>query len=437
MNRPSPSIARGPELLGPAPMLSLTRTPRAARVLARVVAVGGLVLALGLGLAPWQQNVRGDGRVIAYAPLERQQEIEAPIGGRIVHWSVVEGDEVVAGQAIATISDNDPELITRLEGQRNAIAARAEATRTGMVVMEQQIETLGAVRESAVLSADAKISAAGQGVEAAEQDVRSAEAKALAASLNRDRIRELHGEGLASRRDLELAQMGHETAAAELREKLARRSASKADQRAAKADRAETSANRVASVHKARTELEKLRAELAKHQEDLLALETRLARQRTMEVTAPRAGRILRVVAKQGGDQVDTGEPLAVLVPTTEARAVELWLGGNDAPLVSRGRHVRLQFEGWPAVQFVGWPSVAVGTFGATVDFVDAAADERGMTRVVVVPDDPAHWPDGRYLRQGTRVHGWVLLNEVPLGFELWRQFNGFPPALLDPEEAK
>jgi hypothetical protein len=27
-------------------------------------------------------------------------------------------------------------------------------------------------------------------------------------------------------------------------------------------------------------------------------------------------------------------------------------------------------------------------------------------------------------------VKGWVLLDTVPLGFELWRQFNGFPPTV-------
>jgi membrane fusion protein, adhesin transport system len=381
---------------------------------------------------PWQQNVRGDGRVIAYAPLERQQAIEAPVPGRIVEWFVQEGDAVVAGQRVLTIADNDPELLTRLGGQQDAIIVRAEATRTALRVMEQQIESLTAVRESAVQSASAKIAAADEKLRAAEQDVQAARAKAVTASLNLERVAGLHAEGLASRRDLELAQMGHDTAQADLREKQAQKSAAKADLRAAKADRTETSASRVASVEKAQTELEKIRAELAKHEEDLLELQTRLARQQTMDVTAPRDGRILRVVAKQGGEQVKPGDLLAVIVPDTESRAVELWLHGNDAPLVSTGRHVRLQFEGWPAVQFVGWPSVAVGTFGATVAFVDAAADERGMTRVVVVPHDAQHWPEGRFLRQGTRVHGWVLLDQVPLGYELWRQYNGFPPALLD-----
>ena len=46
--------------------------------------------------------------------------------------------------------------------------------------------------------------------------------------------------------------------------------------------------------------------------------------------------------------------------------------------------------------------------------------------------DDP--WPDDRWLRQGTRAQGWVLLNEVPVWFELWRQLNGFPPAVAKNE---
>jgi hypothetical protein len=67
---------------------------------------------------------------------------------------------------------------------------------------------------------------------------------------------------------------------------------------------------------------------------------------------------------------------------------------------------------------------------------VDAADDGQGNFRVVVVPgmdatDEP--WPAPLYLRQGTRANGWVLLREVSVGFEIWRQMNGFPPALEKP----
>ena len=74
--------------------------------------------------------------------------------------------------------------------------------------------------------------------------------------------------------------------------------------------------------------------------------------------------------AAWSGD-VKAGERLVTLIPDTNDRAVELWVDGNDMPLLSEGRAVRLQFEGWPAVQFTGWPSVAVGTFGGRVALID------------------------------------------------------------------
>ena len=122
------------------------------------------------------------------------------------------------------------------------------------------------------------------------------------------------------------------------------------------------------------------------------------------------------------------GDVLAHFVPDTDDQAVELWIDGNDVNLIQPGAPVRLQFEGWPAVQFSGWPSVAVGTYGAKVAFVDSHDDGKGRFRVVIVPDGTQPWPSRTYLRQGTRATGWVLLGRVKLGYEVWRQFNGFPP---------
>mgnify|MGYP000552794339 CR=1 FL=1 len=46
-------------------------------------------------------------------------------------------------------------------------------------------------------------------------------------------------------------------------------------------------------------------------------------------------------------------------------------------------------------------------------------------------------WPENRWLRQGVRANGWVLLQRVPLWFEIWRQLNGFPPVVADGEPDK
>ncbi|MEZ4818402.1 MAG: RND transporter [Bdellovibrionota bacterium] len=177
-------------------------------------------------------------------------------------------------------------------------------------------------------------------------------------------------------------------------------------------------------------EYKKLLADEAKAAADLAKSEVKLSRQENQLVTAARDGTILRVVHGSGSIFVQEGEELAVFVPKASQPAVELFVPGNDLPLVYPGRHVRLQFEGWPAVQFSGWPSVAIGTFGGIVSVVDPSATFDGKFRVIIVPDGENTWPDSRYLRQGTRVYGWVLLDTVKLGYELWRQFNGFPPSM-------
>jgi len=164
---------------------------------------------------------------------------------------------------------------------------------------------------------------------------------------------------------------------------------------------------------------------------------TKLERQKTQLVAAPRKGYVRRVYAGATADFLDQGTPLIELVPQTERLAVELWVRGLDAPLITPGRKVRVQFEGWPAVQFAGWPSVAVGTFGGVVQFVDAQGDERGRFRVMVLPDpEDAPWPDEIYLRQGARANGWLLLETVSLGYEIWRNLNAFPPSVSAPEGA-
>ena len=77
----------------------------------------------------------------------------------------------------------------------------------------------------------------------------------------------------------------------------------------------------------------------------------------------------------------------------------------------------------------------AMSTFGGKVVLVDATSNAKGEFRVLIEPDpaaDDQPWPEGKYLRQGNRANGWVFLNRVTLGYELWRRLNGFPPAVAD-----
>jgi multidrug efflux pump subunit AcrA (membrane-fusion protein) len=164
---------------------------------------------------------------------------------------------------------------------------------------------------------------------------------------------------------------------------------------------------------------------------EISELDVRLSRQESQVVKSPFEGTLVRIIEPEGGSMVSAGATLATLVPSTQDRAVQIMISGIDLPLLEEGRKARLIFEGWPAVQFSGWPSIAVGSFGGEVQVIDAVDDGKGNYRVLIFPDpEDMPWPSTNYLRQGVRVNGWVLLDRVPLWWELWRKLNGFPKTI-------
>lgn len=444
------------------PALRLARASR----LARRVALGLLALlgvsVLAMLFVPWQQTVTGTGSVVAYAPLDRRQVIQAPITGRIDAWGedIRENTYVEKGDVILTLADIDPSLLGRLErqvamGQRQlewtrgrvtATEQQLEASRSVVEAYTDQLQAFHEVRDQVTAAADAYVLMAQNKLEAERQKLSAAQAARVQAEADNVRQQQLHEDGLASQLKAQTAQLKFRASDAKQKEAAANVAAAqeelKAKQRERDAKEREAQAkidSARAELRKARSEVSKLDAELAKAQEDvnkaekeLVDLEVKLSRQQSQVVTAPRDGRIMRLIANaERGAIVKQGDPLFELVPDAGQTAVQIWLDGNDAPLVQPGRRVRLQFEGWPAAQFSGWPSVAVGTFGGRVALVDPTDDGRGQFRAVVLPDpDEPPWPEAPYLRQGALANGWVLLDRVSLGYEIWRRMNGFPPAL-------
>jgi RND family efflux transporter MFP subunit len=169
-------------------------------------------------------------------------------------------------------------------------------------------------------------------------------------------------------------------------------------------------------------------AKLAEARAKLSRVDIGLNRQSVQTVRAPRDGRIQSVTNGAGGALVSAGDVLATIAPDKVLRVVELMVDGRDASLVRKGQAVRLHFEGWPAIQFSGWPSVAQGMFDGRVLSVDRSAQPSGLFRVLVepMPGKPA-WPNDAFVLLGSRVRGWIQMETVTIGYELWRQLNDFP----------
>lgn len=324
-------------------MLEIHDLPDVAKMLTRLVVIFFLFMLIFLIAIPWQQTADGSGKVMAYLPQDRVQNIHATVGGRIKKWFVKEGSFVKKGEPIMEIIDIDPNYMSRLKVEFDAVKSQYDAA---MAVVKT-------------------------------------------AKFDYDRQTDLYAKGISSRKDMEQAIIAYRNAQSEEAQALA----------------------------------------------TYTQMQSRFSRQESQLVSAPTDGTIVRLQVGTSSVVVNQGQVVAIFVPKSAQLSAQIFIRGRDLPLVYEGRKVRLQFEGWPAIQFSGWPSVAVGTFGGVVTFVDQTATPDGLFRAIVVPGKNDKWPHSRYIRQGTRVNGWILLNKVALGYELWRQFNGFPPSMDEAPE--
>jgi multidrug efflux pump subunit AcrA (membrane-fusion protein) len=434
---------------------------RAPRRIGRFLLLVLVVTPFVLAFAPWQQNLPGEGRVVEFDPVDRPMPVQARVDGLVLKWHVREGDQVQVGQPLVDLADNDPRLLERLQDQLVAVEQKRTASRAKLEQYDQRIAAATAAREAAMRLADDEIAAAEQAVQVARQAVAVAEAtlrfreaaEAMWTGLVADRI------GAAI--ELANAEQQRRIATAELAARQAAVAGAEAQLRARRSARVRVERDEAAKVQSATADRDAAAGDVADAEGSVLRLQRDLERQRAQSLTAPVAGYVQRLFANgQGGGFVKQGTTLAMLVPARRQFAVELQVDGNDVTFIDVGRHVRLQFEGWPAIQWVGWPSAAIGTFGGKVAFVDRFDHGSGKFRVMVVPDErpfrepegpvvdwlrrvltfekvsgsqnPHAWPVA-WLRQGTMAKGWIVLDRVSLGFEIWRQLNGFPPSLQRP----
>jgi multidrug efflux pump subunit AcrA (membrane-fusion protein) len=340
---------------------------------------------------------------------------------------VIEGQRVKAGDPLVEIQDNDPNLLANLRSQREAIESRRNFG-------QDRVQSLLAQITQQEL-------AKAQAIDSAQQRVAAAKIAAETSLLNYNRTEALHAKGLASKRDYELATLSRDSTAADLKssEAILKRTSNDFD-------------GTIASIQAQKGSAQ---ADVSNAERDLSVIEVQISQNMRQLVEAPRAGIVLNVAATDG-TYLRPGSLICVIIPETDNRYVELMVDGNDMPLIkarkdgNTGSLVRVSFEGWPSIQVPGWPNLAIGTFGGEVILVDPTDDGKGKFRIVVAAvddtvdrgDGPVQvgWPDkDRWLRQGVLANARIMLEEVPLWYELWRQVNGFPPvvsgdpAKLDP----
>ncbi|EAR22607.1 HlyD family secretion protein [Nitrococcus mobilis] len=414
------------------------QVPNRLRTAGLVAASLFVLLTIAVAFIPWTQTITAHGQLSAYSPFDRPQDIHAKITGRIKQWHVLEGEEVSRGALIVELEDVDPkfmapELLELLRQSKEALAQTREAAIDRAEQLSQRIEEMKKLSQAAVPSAKARVLEAENKIQAVTQQIVSARIAYQTAQLNAKRHLQLAENGLVSQRELEVAVQTLIATQANLKAAQAAREQAKQAKQALTFGRDQIGADMAQRLLDTKAARAAARAEAASAAEKLAGMKLRLSnaaqRRRAARVTAPIDGTVVRMTHVGAGELVTPGERLVRISPLSHSRAVEFRAKGLDAPLLRPGRKVRLLFKGMPAIPIPGWPEIMSGTFGGEIKVVDQLDDGRGQFRFWVVPDpNDRPWPDQHHARQGIQVIGWVILDRVPLWYELWRRFNLFPP---------
>jgi len=381
----------------------------AGKILARwLMGIG--VLFLIILFLPWQQNIHGTGQVTALSPSNRPQTIQTIIAGRIQDWKINEGQYVEKGDTIAIISEVkekyfDPQMLLRLreviQSKEKSLSSKDLKARA----LRRQINALEEGMSIKMEQSRAKLEA---------ERVRFSNAKN-----QYERNKKLFEAGnipLTKFQDIEYKYQGSEADFINAEIEIDRVQAEFLD----KINKAESDLNNTLS------EQFETQADLAKLKNEYVNMEIR---SHQYFILAPQAGIVIKATQAGIGETIKEGDPVCSIMPESADVAVEMYVKAMDVPLISKGRKVRVEFDGFPALQFSGWPSISVGSFGGIVQVIDVVNTHPGQFRILVIPDSKdIAWP--KQIRVGSGTKSWVMLDDVPVWYELWRQLNGFPPSL-------
>jgi membrane fusion protein, adhesin transport system len=401
-----------------------------------------LGIMIGALLLPWTQNIRSRGNVSTLNPEQRPQEVNSLISARISKWYIQNGDFVKKGDTLLALAETkdeylDPELLQRTTEQLNAKSQSADFYRNKVNTSLQQISALEEGLELKLSQLKIKLRQYTLQVQSDSMAMTAAAGQFKIATVQVQRQEELFKAGLKSLVELEARQQYFQDALAKKIGTENKFQNSKNELVNIRLELSSAQQEYSEKISKAAGDKFAALSEVASSDGEASKLRNVLfnysARKSFHYIIAPQDGQVLQSGKAGIGETVKDGEKLLTIVPAQLMQAVEIKVDPNDMPLINLGQLVRIQFDGFPAIIFSGWPQASYGLFSGRISAIDNTIDESGKFKVWVIPEqDDKKWPQN--LRYGTGCQTIALLDDVPIWYELWRQFNGFPPNFYNPK---
>ncbi len=385
---------------------------------------------------PWTQNIRARGSVTTLSQDQRPQQVNTIIGGRVMKWYIKEGDYVKAGDTLVQLTEVkadylDPNLLQRTQEQLTGKQQSVEYYKNKAGITDQQI---GAINSGLQLKLSQQMNKLNQlqlKVQADSADAAAANNDFLIGQKQYQRQKMMFDSGLVSMTQLETRNQQFQNAQAKKISAENKLANSKQDLTITRIEMNALQQENIEKVTKAQGDQFQSLTQVASGQADIAKLQNQYAsysiRNGMYYLTATQSGQVVKAQKAGIGEVVKEGEMIAEIVPDQVQYAVELFVRPLDLPLVANGQQVRFLFDGFPAIVFSGWPKASSGTFGGEIVAVESNVSANGKFRVLI-KQHPGDKPWPPELKMGTGAQGIMLLKDVPVWYELWRNINGFPP---------
>ncbi len=386
---------------------------------------------------PWTQNISAKGYVTTRSPDARPQSVQAVIGGQIKEWYVQEGDFVFTGDTIAFLTEVksdyfDPDLVDRTAEQ---VSAKEQSVQSYDFKVQALQDVYTALQEGLVSKREQvanKVIQARNKITIDSADLAAYEANLAIAENQVQRIRELYDKGLKSLSELQEKELKIQETRAKVTSQLNKLENQRNELANAIVDQSLVEREYAEKLAKVRSDQQSALSSRAQGLGETAKLRNQLsnyaARSQFYYILAPQDGFVSQTVKAGLGEIIKEGDDIATIVPTNYDLAVELYIKPQDLPLLDINEKSNLRFDGWPAIVISGWPEASVGIFNGAVVAVDRYISDNGNYRVLISPDPSRRdWP--AELRVGTGANAFILLKDVPVWYEIWRQLNGFPAA--------
>ena len=408
---------------------------RPARVFARLLSVFFIFFIIVMFL-PWTQNIRNRGYVTTLTPDQRPQTINSIIAGRIEKWYIREGSFVKKGDTIIMISEIkdeyfDPQLLSRTRQQINAKEMSVNSYTEKIKSLDAQIDAMTNTQALKLEQAKNYIQQAKLKVQSDSIEFEAAKTNLQVANDQLLRMEKLYKDGLKSLTDLETRRLKLQETQAKKVSAQNKLLTSKNEYINAQIEFNSVQNQFIDKLSKAESEKYSALSSLYDAEANVTKMQNQysnyLVRTGMYVITAPQDGYITKTLKNGIGETIKEGEELLTIMPSNYNLAVEMYVEPMDMPLVQIGGRVRVAFDGWPAIVFSGWPGTSYGTYGGKIIAIDNFISKNGKYRIMVSEDpEDEVWP--KQIRIGAGASCITLFQDVSIGYEIWRNLNGFPP---------